>query len=333
MAKKERKGDFKEYLFWAFIIALIIISYFILKEFLVVIISSFILAFFVLPLHKFISKKTGNKLSALISLSIVLIISLLIGTYIVTTLISQFSVIISEGSINQLSQEISEFIGGIEFLAPFSETIYSSIEDLGNSAVKIIYTSLTQIPRLALNLFLTFFISYFIIIDWKKIKKQIIKAIPFKNKNKLVKRVSETSKQIVYGALITSLLAFIVSLIGYYIAGIRFYAFFAFVSALFTFIPIAGAVIVWLPLTIIQLFQGNIIAAIIVLITGLIISNLIDYFFRIWVTGKRARLHPIIVILGIFGGIPLFGIAGFIVGPLILSITIEILKTNLEINN
>jgi len=328
-SKKQKR--FAEYLFWASIVLLIVVSYFILEEFMVAIVSSFVLAFFVLPLHKVISKKLGNRLSAIVSLTIVLLVGLLIGTYIITTLISQLSVLATGDSINQLSQSVSGFITGNEFLEPFSGSIHSALRNIIDTSVKFIYKLITQIPRFTLSFFLAFFISYFILVDWKNIKKKVAKAIPFKNKKKMIERVSETSKQIVYGALITSLVTFVIALIGYYIAGVQFYAFFAFVSALFTFIPIVGAVIVWLPLMIFEFSQGNIFAAIVVLITGLIISNLIDYFFRIWITGKKAKLHPVIILLGIFGGIPLFGVVGFIVGPLILSITAEILRANFEV--
>ena len=62
------------------------------------------------------------------------------------------------------------------------------------------------------------------------------------------------------------------------------------------------------------------------IILGLILSTYIDSILRIKLVGKKSKIHPVIVLLGLFGGISLFGIIGLILGPLILSIAITIIE-------
>jgi len=63
-----------------------------------------------------------------------------------------------------------------------------------------------------------------------------------------------------------------------------------------------------------------------VVITGLIISIFIENFVFAQVVGRQAKIHPLIVLIGVFGGVPLFGIFGFIIGPLLLVYTINLIE-------
>ena len=320
--------NFEKYLFWAFLIVLAFISYQIIKNFVVAIVSSFVLAFLLLPLHKKLSKKISKKAAAILSLALILTLLILLSSFIATTLLSQISSLQSEKAIGNIVNSSTKILSSPKYL-PSLSSLMPSLKKIANSVLNTLYDGLTYIPHFLLTIILTFFITYYLLVDWERIKNQIIKIIPLKNKKELIERISKSSKKIVYGALITALVTFIISLFGFYLIGIKYYAFFAFLTSILTFIPIVGPFLVWLPLLLIELIRGNFIAALALLILGLTLSVLIDDFVRMWIIGKEAKLHPVIVLLGILGGIPLFGLAGFIIGPLILSIFIEIIKTSM----
>jgi len=94
---------------------------------------------------------------------------------------------------------------------------------------------------------------------------------------------------------------------------------------LFAFIP-GGPAIIWAPALIIKIIQGDYISSGVILLFGLFISIYIDTILRTKIGGKDSRISPIIMLLGIMGGTPLMGLAGIIVGPLLLSYTLEILE-------
>lgn len=319
---------FKQYLFLSILATLILTSFLIIKDYITALLSAILLAFFILPIHKYLSKKMNKKLSAFISILIIVITILIIGAIVTTTLSNQIYSAMTGDTIEKATNSISGIISNLPFLSSSPLTEY--IEETGKTSLGYLYSIIVSLPSIFLTVFLTIFISYYLLIDWENIKKETIKIIPLKNKKEIIKNTSETSKNIVHGAFLIAVISFIVSFIGYFIIGIKLYAFFAFLTGLFTFIPILGPLLVWLPLLIIELIQGNILSAVFLLILGIILSLLVDEVARAKVMGDKAKLHPIIVLIGILGGIPLFGVVGVIIGPLILSITIELIRANIK---
>ena len=66
--------------------------------------------------------------------------------------------------------------------------------------------------------------------------------------------------------------------------------------------------------------------SVIILAFGLFTSIYLDTMLRTKMSGKESNIHPIVMLLGIMGGTPLLGLAGIVVGPLLLSYTLEILE-------
>ncbi|RXA14703.1 AI-2E family transporter [Methanosarcina sp. MSH10X1] len=90
------------------------------------------------------------------------------------------------------------------------------------------------------------------------------------------------------------------------------------IAAILSFLPLVGAAFVWIPATIVQLFQADYTAAIAILAAGLFISVL-DNFLRPIVQNTVGKIHPFLSLLGIVIGVSLFGLIGIVIGPLLLS--------------
>ena len=60
---------------------------------------------------------------------------------------------------------------------------------------------------------------------------------------------------------------------------------------------------------------------------GLTIGGILDYVVRPYLAGKQSQSHPLLVLLGILGGLSLIGPAGIIVGPIILLAAAATLKS------
>ena len=196
--------------------------------------------------------------------------------------------------------------------------------------IKILISILTNItlhiPSFIITTVITSFGMYYLLIDWKPFTKKLIKYLPSTDKEALAKDISKITKNLIYGTLLVSLVEFIIALAGFWISGVQYFLLLPTIIAIFAFIPGLGPTIVWVPLFIIELIQQNYFTAIGVLITGLILSIGVDIIFRAKISGRGAKTHPLIILVGILGGISLFGIFGFIIGPLILSYAIEILE-------
>jgi predicted PurR-regulated permease PerM len=81
---------------------------------------------------------------------------------------------------------------------------------------------------------------------------------------------------------------------------------------------VVGPSIVWGPASLIMLLTQNYVAGIGILIFGLVLSN-VDNFLRPFIQQQIGKMHPLISLIGIFIGIPIFGLLGLIIGPLLLS--------------
>jgi predicted PurR-regulated permease PerM len=94
----------------------------------------------------------------------------------------------------------------------------------------------------------------------------------------------------------------------------------------FAFIPAIGPAFVWVPTLVYYLAIGDYFTAGGLIVLGFILSFLIDAVLRAKVLGEKSKINPLLMIVGILGGISVFGVFGFIIGPLVLLYTLEILQ-------
>ncbi len=313
---------FKNYLYWSVIALAIIVSFFIIKDFIVPILSAFILAYLIKPVYKIISKKLPNKISSILTLILLIIILSVPLFFLFKSLISQLSFLISQDNLPTLTHTLSKLN------IPENILVYlpNLIENVTSYFLSLLSSLITYTPILLLNMIVTIFLAYYFLIDWNEISDEIESYLPFKNNKKIISELDKSAHQIVYGTFLISLLELIISALAFYFLGINFFLILSFLVAILAFIPAIGPMLVWLPLLIIELLQGNYLISLGVLITGIILSFGIDMYLRATIIGGKSKIHPAIILIGILGGVKLFGIFGFIIGPLLLSFIINLIK-------
>jgi predicted PurR-regulated permease PerM len=82
--------------------------------------------------------------------------------------------------------------------------------------------------------------------------------------------------------------------------------------------------VVWLPTTVILILLGNYGRAVLMLLIGGGLIPLVDYILRPRLVGKDTQLHPLLVFIGVLGGVALFGIWGLLFGPLAMSVAVTL---------
>jgi predicted PurR-regulated permease PerM len=105
-------------------------------------------------------------------------------------------------------------------------------------------------------------------------------------------------------------------------------------------IPFIGTGFVWIPVALIKIADGFVagdnftaLMGIGLLIYGTGVISVIDNILKPKLIGSKANINPLIILLGMLGGVTIFGIVGLIAGPLILALTvtlIEIYKTEVQ---
>lgn len=85
-------------------------------------------------------------------------------------------------------------------------------------------------------------------------------------------------------------------------------------------IPAVGPFLIWMPVAIIMLFTGHIAQGLIIIGVGTFVIGTIDNILRPILVGKDIKMHPLIILFTTLGGITIFGISGFVIGPIVAAL-------------
>jgi len=213
------------------------------------------------------------------------------------------------------------------------DLIENALRNVMSSAGTILTYLLGGAANLLLSIAVMYFLLYFVLIDYKHFEAGLYRFSPFRQENAL--RFGRELRNITYsnvlgqgfiaiiqGALVT---------LGYWFFEFDDPIFWGVISAILSFIPVVGAPIIFVPASILTIVQGDNYNGIGMLLFGLIVISNIDNVLRLIIAKRVGNIHPIITIVGVIIGIPLFGLMGLVYGPLLLSyflITVRIYETN-----
>lgn len=316
-----RKEWIHRYLPIIILLVLVTVSFIIIRDYVVAIISAFITTYLVYPIHKKLQKKMPSWLAAGITLTGTILIIFIPIFFVIKEVISQIYRAIQSGSLALLIAKIEN----MTLLQSYNLNLSEVTNNFFSFGVRTLSSITLSVAASIVTLFVMIFIIYYLLLDWPKLSSRIRNYVPFDNKDKIMSDMADTTKKIVKGTLFLALIQALVAAVGFWLAGINFYLILATLIGLFAFIP-GGPAIVWVPTLIIKIVQHDYVSAGIILAFGLFISIYLDTILRTKVAGKHSGIHPVVMLLGVMGGTPVLGLAGIIVGPLILSYTLEILE-------
>lgn len=142
----------------------------------------------------------------------------------------------------------------------------------------------------------------------------------------VIRRFDEVVKGAVLGNTVVAALEGAVGGLAFAIIDLPAALLWGTVMAIFAYLPLVGAAIVWLPVAVYLLIQGSYGQAMILCVSGVIIAVL-DYVVRTIVVGETSKLHTLLTFFAVLGGIQFFGIVGIIAGPLVVAISIALLES------
>lgn len=310
-----------KYLVLLFFIAAVYLIFLIIRPFISILLGSAILAYAFYPLHQKLEVLTKKPVlaAALTTLSIFLII--------IIPLIFVLNVLTVESlSAYQVLKNYDYSSLGFVFDEQFSQILGDIVNRVlsffVDTSSKIVFT----IPTLALSFFLLFFVIYYLLKDSDTIKSHIKNYLFMKNKEVVYNKFDRLTKALIYGTILIGVVQGILGGIGFAIFGVPSPILWGFAMGIASFIPIAGTAIVWVPAAILKLIEGDFVAGIGLLIFGAIIVGSADNILRPYFVSSKAKVHPVVVLLGVLGGLKLFGFTGIIIGPLALALALEFIK-------
>ncbi|MEL0650650.1 AI-2E family transporter [Algibacter sp. TI.3.09] len=182
--------------------------------------------------------------------------------------------------------------------------------------------------NMVISITLMYFLLFFMLTNGKKLKESLFEYIPIKDEN-LTIIGKETSANVKANALGIPLVAIgqgIVSLIGFLIFGISDPFFWAAIVTVGSMIPFVGSALGTIPVFLLALSNGDTFQAWGILIYGIVAIGATDNVFRLYILKRLDDVHPLITLVGVLVGVPLFGFIGLIFGPLLVSLFLIVLR-------
>lgn len=207
------------------------------------------------------------------------------------------------------------------------EILGAQITNLGDSASALFLNIASNVGTFVISLFIAFFLLYFMLIIKGNFYERIREIIPFNSKNskELTNKLKDIAHSTVFVGGIVALIQGGLLTIAFLIFGIQGAFLWGFMAGILSFFPFVGPPIIWVPAVIIQIIQRNYLAGVGVLIFGLVLSN-IDNLIRPYLGSEISKVHPLVTLIGAFSGIYIFGLIGIFVGPLLLALTVLVLR-------
>ncbi|KAB1067747.1 AI-2E family transporter [Tamlana haliotis] len=173
-----------------------------------------------------------------------------------------------------------------------------------------------------------YFLLYYMLTNRKQLRESLFDYIPISGSSLNI--IGTETRQMVranaIGIPLVALAQGVVALIGFLIFGVEDPFFWSAIVTFGSMIPFVGSMLGTIPVFILMLSQGETFQAWGVLVYGIVIVGSTDNLIRLFVLRKLDDVHPLITLLGVIVGLPLFGFVGLIFGPLLISLFLIIVR-------
>jgi predicted PurR-regulated permease PerM len=182
--------------------------------------------------------------------------------------------------------------------------------------------------RLVTEIVIMLVTLFYFLRDHKSLLQYLRRLVPLSQAetDQLFGRVSDTIYATLYGNLVVKLVQGVLGGAMFWVLDLPAPVLCGIAMALFAMLPVVGTSLVWGPAAIFLLIQGSWVKAIVLTVWGSLVVSLIDNFLYPILIASELRIHTLGVLLSILGGLIAFGIAGIVLGPVILASTVALLE-------
>jgi len=220
----------------------------------------------------------------------------------------------------------------LKHLFPVGNDVQVLIEEalgkIGTWATELFPSLISGAFNIIFGLLLMYFLLYFMLVENQTFENALVKYAPFREQNahRFAEEMRNTTYANVVGQGLISLVQGSLLSLSFIVLGYHDPLFWGVITAFISFVPVLGPPIIFVPAALLQIANGNTFAGWAMLFIGFVIIINIDNVLRFIIAKKVGNIHPIITVIGVVIGIPLFGILGLVFGPLLLSYFILLIK-------
>lgn len=285
------------------------------------------------PLFLYLSvKKKWNK-----SLVAVLIIFSSLVIIVIPFLTLSFMIIGKIGSLSHTAIHFQAWEAKIDAFALSNlkqpHLAETTLQKFSTYAADLFPSILSSAANIILTLLVLYFLLYFMLVEMDQFEAALLKYAPFREQHalKFAIALQNSTYSNVLGQGIIAVTQGTLLANGFWIFGIPDPIFWGVIGAFISFLPVVGAPTLCIPASIFLFADHHTVKGILLLAYGLLFIGNVDNVLRMMINKRIGNTHPIITVIGVFIGIPLFGILGLVFGPVLLSyflLLLEIYETN-----
>jgi predicted PurR-regulated permease PerM len=180
-----------------------------------------------------------------------------------------------------------------------------------------------------LTVFFMIMTTAFILRHWSLITSRAEGMLPLarRHTHALFEEFRTVGRTTLLGTVVTGVSQGVLAALGYFMCGVPEAAFFGALTAVASLLPAVGTMLVWVPAGVFLLGTGHLVSGVLELIYGgVVVVGFSDYVLRPRLVGGQGEMPALLTFVSLFGGVETFGFIGLILGPLLMSIAIALLR-------
>ena len=178
----------------------------------------------------------------------------------------------------------------------------------------------------AVGLIVMLYLLFFLLRDGDELSAHMQRAIPLRAEQQqaLIAKFTVVIRATIKGNLVVALLQGILGALAFWFLGIKGSLLWGSLMAILSLLPLVGAVLVWGPVALYYLTTGSLWQGIFLAAYGILVISMTDNILRPLLVRRETKLPDYLVLLATFGGLAVFGISGFIIGPVVAAMFVAV---------
>lgn len=293
------------------------------------------LAVLFVPAHRWIEERLRRpNLAATLSVVIVAVIVVVPATFVTERLVSEAAMgaeVIRERvetggwrRVLDAHPSVAPIGAWIEQQLDLPGLVRGAAGWLTNTGASLVRGSVVQFVALLL----TFYLLFYFLRDRRAALSSLRALSPLSTEEmtRMFQRVVDTIYATIYGTVVVAAVQGALGGLMFWWLGLPGPFLWGLVMGLLAIVPVLGAFIVWIPAAIYLALAGSWVKAIVLIVWGGIVVAGIDNLIYPILVGNRLKMHTVLAFISIVGGLLVFGAAGLILGPVVLTITALLLE-------
>ena len=312
-----------------------------IQDFLVPVFWAAVLATLFYPVHeRWVEAVDGRAALASVLTILTIVFIVILPLFVVGQAVTQQAIALYEqirtGEIN-----IQEVVGYLESLVPVvgdylenyginAARIRENVSSAAVTAGQFIASRALDIGqnalRISIQFFLMLYVLFFFLRDGERILDAIIRALPLGDQREraLFGQFAAVSRATIKGTFVVGIVQGGLGGLAFWILGLPAPLFWGVIMTLLSLLPAIGSGLVWGPAAVTLLLTGEIVRGLILLVAGVLLIGLVDNVLRPILVGRDTQMPDYLILLATLGGLTVFGLSGFVIGPIIAALFLTV---------